>query len=91
MAYFLESLAVVESAEVAHERVAVLLGAAQSLREEVGASVYGYYLPDESLRRAAEHSSRSALGTDTYDDAVDAGRALSLADAIRYALATAPT
>ena len=33
LAYFLEALAVVESAEDAPERVPILLGAAQTLRE----------------------------------------------------------
>ena len=86
LAYFLDALAVVESADGAPARVAVLLGAAQILRETVGANVYGYYLPDESLRTRAEQQARMNLGEDAYDDAVDRGRALSPADSVHFAL-----
>jgi len=86
LAYFLDALAVVESAENASARVAVLSGAAQILRETVGAKVYGYYLPDESLRTRAEQQARLALGEDAYDDAVDRGRALSPVDSVHFAL-----
>lgn len=85
LAYFLDALAVVEFAESAPTRVAVLSGAAQILRETVGALVYGYYLPDESLRTQAEQQARLALGEDAYD-AVDRGRALSPADSVHFAL-----
>ncbi len=86
LAYFLEALAVVESADEQSRRVAGLLGAGQALRETVGANVYAYYLPDESLRAAAEQAARAALGEDSYDDAVDAGRAMEPLDAVRFAL-----
>ncbi len=81
LAYFVETLAVIESRAGDHPRVATLLGAATGLRESVG-SVYGYYLPDESLRDSAEQSARAALGEDGYDDAVDAGRALGPDDLV---------
>ena len=51
LAYVLDALAVVESSAGRARRVALLLGAAQSLRENVGANVYGYYQPDESPAR----------------------------------------
>jgi predicted ATPase/transcriptional regulator with XRE-family HTH domain len=86
LAYFLDALAVVESAEGQAQRVPVLVGAAQSLRETVGAQVYGYYIPDESLRAAAEAAARSELGDDAFDDAVDAGRAMAPPDIVRLAL-----
>jgi len=89
LAYFLDALAVVESAEESAERVAVLFGAAQSLRETVGAKVYGYYLPDESLRTQAEQRARAVLGDDAYDDAVDAGRALDPTATVQFALGPA--
>ena len=91
LAYFLDALAVVESAEDAHRRVAVLLGAAQALREAVGATVYGYYLPDQSLRARAEQQARTALGEDAYDDAVDSGRGFSPTDIVGFALQLDPT
>jgi len=91
LAYFLDALAVVESAEDAHRRVGVLLGAAQALREAVGATVYGYYLPDPSLRARAEQQARTALGEDAYDDAVDSGRGFSPTDIVGFALQLDPT
>jgi predicted ATPase/transcriptional regulator with XRE-family HTH domain len=86
LAYFLDSLAVVESQDGHSERVAVLLGAAQSLRESVGALVYAYYLPDESLRAEAEQTARADLGVDAYDDAVDAARGMDPAAVVSFAL-----
>ncbi|WP_165865727.1 ATP-binding protein [Vallicoccus soli] len=88
LAYFLEALAVVEAAGARHHRVAVLVGAADALREQVGRRVYGYYLPDEALRARAVEDARSALGDDAYDDTLDAGRSLTTEAAVAYALAT---
>ena len=88
LAYFLDSLAVVESAEGHPERVAVLLGAALLLRDSVGTNVYAYYVPDESLRSQAEHTARTALGNDRYDDSVDIGRAMDPADIVGFALSS---
>jgi tetratricopeptide (TPR) repeat protein len=86
LAYLLETLAVVESRDGHVERVATLLGAAAGLREIVGADVYAYYLPDDSLRVAAEATARDALGEDAYEDAADAGRALDLDGIVDLAL-----
>ena len=89
-AYFVEALAVLEgSAERGPgraRRIAVLLGAAEALRERVGAPVYGYYKPDEALRESVVRRVRSLLGEDGYDDAVDEGRALDPAEATTLAL-----
>ncbi|MEW1873294.1 helix-turn-helix domain-containing protein [Streptomyces caelestis] len=76
LAYFVETLAVIESRQGHHARVATLLGAVNGLRATVGADVYGYYHPDQRLRDAAERSARSALGDETHDGAVDTGRTL---------------
>jgi hypothetical protein len=76
LAYFVETLAVIESKEDNHLRVATLLGAAAGLRETVGADVYAYYLPDDSLRAAAEQAAQTALGNTAYDEALNAGRSL---------------
>ena len=89
LAYVLDALAVVESSAGRARRVALLLGAAQSLREAVGANVYGYYQPDESLRDAAAASARAVLGQDGFDDAVDEGRRLDPEQAAELALAGA--
>lgn len=83
LAYFLESLAVVEDRP---ERVGVLLGAADALRRSVGADVYAYYLPDASLRVAAEEAARAGLGEAAYDHARDTGAGLDLAAAVDFAL-----
>ncbi|MEU5097967.1 helix-turn-helix domain-containing protein [Streptomyces sp. NPDC020996] len=90
LAYFLDVLAVVEDAAGQSARVAVLLGAAQSLREAVGSDVYGYYRPDESLRRTAADRARAALGGDAYDDAVDLGRSFDLTRIVDYATCRPP-
>jgi predicted ATPase len=86
LAYLLETLAVVEARDDHPERVATLLGAAAGLREVVGANVYAYYLPDVTLREAAETTARASLGEDTYEDAADNGRALDLAGIVDLAL-----
>lgn len=86
LAYALEALVVLESAEGAHRRVPVLLGAVEALREAVGSNVYGYYKPDEARRDAAAAAARAALGQDAYDDALDEGRALDLAGSAAFAL-----
>lgn len=85
LAYFVETLAVIESKEGNHLRVATLLGAATSLRETVGADIYAYYLPDESLRDAAQQAARAALGDNAYDEAVAAGRTLDMSAAADFA------
>jgi hypothetical protein len=89
LAYFLDALAVVESAAGASDRVPVLLGAARSFRETVGANVYAYYVPDDALRAAAEQSARDTLGDTEYERLIDLGRGFDLAAAVRFALAAA--
>ena len=90
LAYVLDALAVVESSSGRPRRVAVLLGAAQALRETVGATVYGYYQPDIALRDAAAAAAQAALGQDGFDDAVDEGRALEPDQAAALALTSGP-
>jgi predicted ATPase/Tfp pilus assembly protein PilF len=86
LAYFLEALAIVESAENAMDRVPVLLGAAQHLRETMKDKTYGYYLPNEPLREQVEQQARRVLGEDAYNDGVTAGRRLDPAGSVRFAL-----
>jgi tetratricopeptide (TPR) repeat protein len=86
LAYFLEALAVVESADDRQHRVAVLLGAAEALRTTVGSNVYAYYRPDGALRVDAEQRARSALGVAAYDETVDAGAGMDVPGMIRFAL-----
>jgi tetratricopeptide repeat protein len=86
LAYFVESLAGVEGASGAHERAAVLLGAASGLRDRVGSDVYGYYLPDPALRARAEAGARAALGDLALEAALDSGAALDVAAIVALAL-----
>jgi hypothetical protein len=86
LAYFLDALAVVESATGSADRVPVLLGAARSFRDTVGANVYAYYVPDDSLREAAERTARETLGDEAYQRWVEVGRSFDLTAAVRFAL-----
>jgi predicted ATPase/transcriptional regulator with XRE-family HTH domain len=90
LAYFVEALAVLEGADVGApghaRRVAVLLGTAEALRDRVGARVYGYYQPDESLRDRVEHQVRSLLGPEAFADAVAEGRGLDADESAALAL-----
>ena len=86
LAYVLDALAVIESTTGRARRVALLLGAAQALRELVGATVYGYYQPDPALREGAATSARAKLGDDAFDAAVDEGRRLDPDQAAALAL-----
>lgn len=86
LAYLLDALAVIEAADGAVSRVPLLLGAAQAIREAIGSRGYGYYRPDPSAVAAAEEDARRRLGADRYDDALDAGRALSPDAAAHLAL-----
>ena len=91
LAYFLEAVAVVEAAEGRYRRVAGFLGAARGLREQVGATVYAYYVPDEELRSSAERRARTGIGgDDAFDDAVDVGAGLAVHEIVRLALGGDP-
>ncbi len=86
LAYFLDAMAVLEAAEGIHARVPLLLGAAQGIREVVGARGYGFYRPDPEAGAAAESEARAHLGADRYDDALDVGRGLRPEEAVSLAL-----
>lgn len=86
LAHFLDASAVLEAAADVHARVPLLVGAAQAIRETIGARGYGYYRPDPEAAIKAIDEARRHLGADRYDDALDVGRALSPNDAVRVAL-----
>jgi predicted ATPase/transcriptional regulator with XRE-family HTH domain len=86
LAYFLDALAVVEAAEGTLSRVPILVGAAQGIRETIGARGYGYYRPDPDAGARAVDEARLHLGRDRYDDALDVGRAMPPDAAVRLAL-----
>jgi hypothetical protein len=87
LAFFVESLAVVEGAQGRHGRAAVLLGAAGGLFDQVGSAVYGYYLPDPALRATTEAAARAELGDEAVEAALAAGARLDAAAVVRTALA----
>ncbi|MGH3507020.1 MAG: hypothetical protein ACRDO2_07425, partial [Nocardioidaceae bacterium] len=86
LAYFLDALAMLEAADGRHARVPILTGAAQGIRETIGARGYGYYRPDPAQGLRAADDARSHLGADRYDDALDVGRGLSPREAVALAL-----
>jgi hypothetical protein len=65
------------------------LGAAQTLRETIEDGIYGYHLPDESIRARAEQQAGEAIGQDAYDDALDSRRAFDVTETVLFARATA--
>lgn len=86
LAYFLDAMAVLETAETMLSRVPLLLGAAQAIRELIGARGYHYYRPDPDAIATAAEQARRHLGGDRYDDALDHGRGLPPHEAVTLAL-----
>lgn len=86
LAYFAETLAVIEGRAGRPDRVAGLLGAAAGLRARVGADVYAYYLPDPALREAAEARAREGLGDQAFAEAHRHGEELGPGDVIALGL-----
>jgi predicted ATPase len=85
LSFFLESLGVVEGANGRHSEAAQLLGASGGLRDRVGSSVYGYYLPDPALRETAERQARVALGDDAVEAELLHGRSMTPDEAVAAA------
>jgi non-specific serine/threonine protein kinase len=79
----METLAEVMAAAGEYERAAHLFGAAETLREAVGASVLAFYRADYER---AMSMARTALGQERFESCWTAGRALSLDEAVAYAL-----
>jgi hypothetical protein len=63
-----------------------LLGAAERLLEEAGASVYNYYKPGRSLYERTTANVRSRLGEEAFEEARAQGRAMTFEQAVAYAL-----
>jgi tetratricopeptide (TPR) repeat protein len=90
LSFFLESLAVVEGSSGDHARAAVLLGAAAAMRDRVGSAVYGYYLPDPTLRAVAEREARESLGAIAFAAELTHGRSLTPGEAVVLAVGEQP-
>jgi tetratricopeptide (TPR) repeat protein len=82
----METLAEVMAAAGEYERAAHLFGAADTLREAVGASVLAFYRGDYERAIGA---ARTALGQQRFESCWTAGRALSPDEAVAYALGEA--
>jgi DNA-binding CsgD family transcriptional regulator len=65
------------------ERAAKLFGAAQALREAAG---YHLTPEEEAWREPYLATTRSRLGDDSWEEALAQGRAMSMEEAIEYAL-----
>ncbi len=85
IAYCLEGLAAVAVAQDEADRAALLLGAAQRLREEGSSAVYTYR-PDHSGRKRTTETARARLGETKFEEAARRGRAMSFERSIAYAL-----
>ena len=79
----IETLAEVLAAAGEYERAAHLFGAAETLREAVGASILAFYRADYDR---AIGLARTALGQERFESCWTAGHALSPDEAVTYAL-----
>jgi non-specific serine/threonine protein kinase len=83
----LETLATITAARGRYARATRLFGAAEALRDRVGAAVLSFYQAgyDDGVARA-----RAALGPSAFGTAWAAGRAMHLDQALAYALEVEP-
>jgi predicted ATPase/DNA-binding CsgD family transcriptional regulator len=79
----LEGLACVYATEGASEQAARLFGAALALRESIG---YQNTLEEDAWREPYVATTRSQLGEHSWEEALAQGRAMSMEEAIEYAL-----
>lgn len=87
-AYFLEVFAALIAAEGKPEQAARLYGAAEALREAIGAPLH----PSDSLRYERDvAAARAQLDETAWTAAWAAGRRMSTEEAVAYALETDPT
>lgn len=84
----LESLAAVVAMRDDHRRAARLFGAGEALREEIGASILPYHRPDYDH---AVTVARAGMGEEAFAAAWAEGKAMTLDEAVAYALETPTT
>ena len=82
----LEGMACISAAQGGAFRAGRLFGAAEALREEVGAVPYQLNPEEESWREPYVAAARAQLGEHSWEEALAQGRAMSLEEAIEYAL-----
>jgi non-specific serine/threonine protein kinase len=85
VAHCLEGLGSIAGAEGRIARAARLWGAEEALLEKIEAAVYTY-VPDRSHHRSRVAAAQARLGEEAWDAAWAEGRAMSLEQAIEYAL-----
>jgi predicted ATPase/DNA-binding winged helix-turn-helix (wHTH) protein len=79
----LERFAELAAAKHSHERATTILGAAARLREEIGLRIPPH---EEREHKRVAAAARAALGDDAFNQARREGGAMTLDDAVRYAL-----
>ena len=85
LAFALDGLAVVEGRRGEAGRSALLLGAAEAMRQAAAGRVYHYYLPDDDLRERTRLEAEAVLGATEFASAWNAGRCLDLPAAVAAA------
>jgi predicted ATPase/transcriptional regulator with XRE-family HTH domain len=73
LAFALDGLAVIEGRRGNAYRSALLLGAAEAMRQASEGRVYHYYLADDALRERTRRQAEAALGEDDFTAAWSAG------------------
>jgi predicted ATPase len=86
IAYCLDGLAAVDAAAGNHRRAALLLGAADEIREATGTLREPY---ERAVSERTREALQAALG-DEFEEAISAGHALTAEQAARYALGDKP-
>jgi ATP/maltotriose-dependent transcriptional regulator MalT len=84
----LEGLACVAGAQGEAEGAVRLFGAAEALREALGAVAYQLSPEEEAWREPYRTIARSRLGEAAWGEALVQGRAMGMEEAIQYALST---
>jgi predicted ATPase/transcriptional regulator with XRE-family HTH domain len=87
LAFALDGLAIVEGRRGNHRRSALLLGAAEAMRQASEGRVYHYYLPDDALRERTRLEAEAALGSENFAAAWNAGMCMNLDAAVAAAAA----
>jgi predicted ATPase/class 3 adenylate cyclase len=86
LAYYLEGWSIVLGARGEAERSARLMGASQHLREAAAVATYNYLTPSRPLYERTMAAVRDQMGSEQFDRAIAEGRAMSLQEAVAYAL-----
>lgn len=78
LAFALDGLAIVEGRRGNSRRSALLLGAAEAMRQASEGRVYHYYLPDDALRQRIRLEAEATLGSKNFAAAWNAGTRMDL-------------